>query len=189
MVYGSDAAPNQLTDRRLGRKLLVGAIGEIAPFRPVADGFEVDVDKGRDERPLIAKGDGLLDVGKEFELVLDELRSEQPSALKSPNILGTVEDLELPVSIEKHGITGVDPAVRTLDLRGRFRVLVIALESARTLEQNFAVLGAAQFHIFDGCPDRVGLHLSVLLNPQEHRALGHPVKLFQVDAQGAVERE
>src|SRR6516162_3216654 len=145
MVYGIDAALNQIIDRRIGCKLLVGAVGEIAPCRPVADGFEVNVDKGRHERPLIAKGDRFLDVGKEFELVLNELRCEQPAAIESPDILGTVEDLELPVSIKKSGITGVDPAIRAFGRRGRPRVLVIALESARTLEQNFAVLGDAQF--------------------------------------------
>ena len=105
------------------------------------------------------------------------------------DIPGAVEDLELPVGVEEPGIAGMDPAVRALRGGGRLGVLVIALERARALEQHLAVLGDADFDAVDRRADGVGLHRAILLDAQEHRALGHAVELLQIDPERAVEGE
>src|SRR5262250_2817266 len=109
--------------------------------------------------------------------------------MQPPDILGAVEDLELPVRVEKPGISGVNPAVRALCRGGRLRVLVVTLEGARALEQHFAVLGDADLDVPDWRADGVGPYRSVSLDAQEYRALGHAVQLLQIDPERAVEGE
>src|SRR5580704_18430277 len=83
----------------------------------------------------------------------------------------------------------MNPAVRALCRGRRLGVPVIALERARTLEQHLAILGDADFDALDGRAGGVGLYRPVPLDAKEHRALGHPVELLQIDPEGAVERK
>src|SRR6516162_8707524 len=83
----------------------------------------------------------------------------------------------------------MDPAVRPLRLGGRRWVLVIAVEGARAAEQYFPALRNTNIAVLDRRTDRVGFYQPVLLNTQKDGALGHPVKLLQVDPERSVEDE
>src|SRR6516164_2791199 len=189
MIHLLNTALHQIVDRIIGGELLIRSVGEVAPLRPVADGVEVDVDKGGDKRTSITECDCLFDVGEEFELVLDEFRGEQLTAFKPADIPGAVEDLELAVAVEEPGIAGVNPAVWPLCLDRRRGVLVIAVEGAGTAEQDLAVIGDMDLDILDWGADGVGFYRAVLLDAQKDRAFGHPVELLQIDTERAVEDE
>src|SRR5215472_884719 len=186
-IHLFNASLHQIVDRIVGSKLLVRAVSEVAPLRPIPDCLQVDVDKSGDKRSVIAECNRLLDVGEEFELVLDEFRSEQFAAVKPTDIPGAVEDLELAVTVEKPRIAGVDPTIRALCFGRCFRVLMIVLEGAGAAEQDLAVLCDTDLDVLDRGADGVRSCGSVLLDAQEDRAFGHSVELLQVDAQQAVE--
>ena len=81
----------------------------------------------------------------------------------------------------------MDPAVRALCRGGRLGVLVIALERARALEQDLAVLGNPDFDVLDRRAGGIRLYRPIPLDAQEYRALGHAIELLQVDPERAVE--
>src|SRR5690606_18148029 len=105
------------------------------------------------------------------------------------DILCPVDDLELAVGIEIAGVPRVIPAVSREGFSRRLGVLVVSLEQTRALDLNFTVFGDTDLDTRDGWPHRIGAHLAVGLNADEHRGFSGPVQLLEVDADGAVELE
>src|SRR5660397_238842 len=80
----------------------------------------IDVDHGRDERPIPAAEDhSLPHVRAELELVLHELRAELCAVVQGHDILDPVNDYELPILVKVDGVSGVHPSILT----GLLRVL------------------------------------------------------------------
>src|SRR6516165_6488522 len=95
----------------------------------------------------------------------------------------------MPVGVEEPGIASIHPAVRPLCLGRSLWISVITPKRSRAFEQYLAILGNADLDALDRWPNRVGLHIPVLLDAQENGAFGHPVELLQIDPEGAVEDE
>ncbi len=93
------------------------------------------------------------------------------------------------LGIQEAGIAGVVPAVRRQHFGSGLGILVVLLEQPGRAHQDLAVLGDLDLDPADGDAHRVGLGLIVGLQADEHRGFGGAVQLFEVDADGTVERE
>ena len=82
-----DALGDQLIYIGLCGQIGVAAVGDIAAFSPVADGFHVDADKRIASITAITKGNGFLDEGEELEFVFDVLRREHLALRHLANVL------------------------------------------------------------------------------------------------------
>src|SRR5690606_15522813 len=181
------AVADQVLHFGLARQVDIPGIGKPAPLGPVAHGFEIDVDEGTHLAAARPKSNRLFDVGEELELVLDVLGGEQAAVGELADILCPVDDLELAVGIEIAGVPRVIPAVSREGFSRGLGVLVVSLEQTRALDLNFTVFGDTDLDTRDGWPHRIGAHLAVGLNADEHRGFSGPVQLLEVDADGAVE--
>src|SRR3990172_3808292 len=188
-IHLLDAPADELVDRALRREVAVAGVCEVAPLGPVADRVEVDVDERAHHVALVPERDRLADVGKELELVLEVLRREQRAVLQLADVLRAVDDLQVAVRVQIPGVAGVEPAVVRLHLGSRFGVLVVRLEEPRRADQDLAGVGHLDLDALHRRADGVDLHLAIRLHAHEHRGLGGPVELLQVDPDRAVEHE
>src|SRR5215469_7335637 len=85
-VHLLDAVLDEGIGRIVGRKLLVARIGDTAPFGPIAERRQVDVDEGGNGVAVVAEGDGLLDEGEEFELVLDVFGGKERAVAQATHV-------------------------------------------------------------------------------------------------------
>ena len=182
-------ALHHVVDLRMGGQFLVGAIGDVVALRPVGHRCQVDVDEDRNEIAPVAKGNGLLDVGKELQLVFKIFRREQVSIGQPADILGAVDDLQMAFLVEEAGIAGMNPAVRGLGAAGGFIVLVVADEDAGRTVQNLATVGDLDLDPRRRLADRIGADFAVRLGGDVDAGLGLSVELFQVEPERAVEAE
>src|SRR5207302_7234307 len=97
-----------------------------------------------------------------------------------------VDDYQMPVGIDEAGVATPDPAVAERGPRGLV-VLVVARERTRRPEQHLAALGHPQLDARQGRPDGLELHLPAAVERGRRAALGHPVELLEVHAEGAEE--
>ena len=81
------------------------------------------------------------------------------------------------------------PAFRVQHFGGGFGVLVIALQKPRRAHQDFPRIAEFDFDTVAGHAHGIGPRLVVGLQADEHRRLGGPVELLQVDPDGPVEAE
>ncbi len=175
------------------RQIGVARVGKVAPLSPVAHGIEVDVDHHAHALAAIAQRHHFLDVREELELVLDVLGGKHGTvvgaALDAAHVFHAVDDLEVAVGVQETGVAGVVPAIGCQHLGGGGGVLVVLLEQASGLDQDFAVVGQLDLHAPDGHAHGVGAGLVVGLQADEHGRFGGAVELLEVDADGAVKSE
>ena len=93
------------------------------------------------------------------------------------------------VGIDVAGIAGMEPSLGILHLHRRLRILVVLLEEARRADQQLALRCELELDAGHRRADRVGLHLVVGLDADEHAGLGRAVELLEIDAEGTVEDE
>ena len=112
LVHLAHVRRHDARDVRMGRELLVGAVGDVVPLRPARHRHEVDVDEGADHVAPVAERHHLLDLGKELELVLDIFRRKERPVPEPPDILRPIEDLEVAGAVEEARVAGLAPSRR-----------------------------------------------------------------------------
>ncbi len=187
------AFAHQLVDLGFLRQVGVAGIRQVAPLGPVANRVKVDVDEHADLLAAIPIGHHFLDVREKLELVFDILGGKHGAvvgtALQAPHVFHAVDDLQVPVRVQKTGVAGVVPAVRRQHFGGGCRVLVVLLEQTGRPDQDLAVVGDLDLHAADRHAHGVGAGLVVGLQADKHGGFGRAIELFEVDADGAVEAE
>src|SRR5690606_29182358 len=149
-------------------KIRIAGVRQATTLRPVADGFQINIDESANLGAPIAKGDGLFDEGEELQLVLNVFGCEQTAVGQAPHVFRSVNNLQLTVAIQIAGITGVIPAVRRKGFDRSLRILVVLLEQAGAFDLNLAIFRDTDFHTRDGRPDSIGAHLAVELNTDKY---------------------
>src|SRR5690349_3291419 len=114
----------------------------------LVSGFGGDRDGiGNDERDYefapITNNHGVQDVGAGLERVFDGLRSDKFSSRGLQQIFFAVGDEEIVVLVHVADVAGPEPAVFAENFAGGLGVFVIAVHDARTLDEDFSVLGDA----------------------------------------------
>src|ERR1700730_8922840 len=183
----ADLVANQLPHLRVGAQILERGVADAAALRPLADGLGIDGDHRRDERPIMAEGDGFVDERTEFEFVLQELWREGRTVAELAHFLGAIDDDEVPARIDEAGIARPQPAVGGQRVRARLCLLVIALEHAGGADQHLAALVDPDADAGASPADRIGIGLGIRLQRSHAAQLGRAVDLLQVDAEGAEE--
>ena len=160
---------------------------------PVAHRVHVDVDHHAHPLALVAVSHRFLDVREELEFVFHVLGRKhgvvKRATFDAAHVFHAVDDLQVARSVDEASIAGVVPAVGGQHLGGGLGVLVVLLEQAGRLHQDFAVRCQFDLHPFTGHAHRVGARFVVGLQADEHRSLSRTVELLDVDADGAVEAE
>ena len=183
-------ALDHLVDLRMTGKFLIGGIGDVVAFSPVADGGQVDVDKGGTHAAISAENHRFEDVGEEFQLVFNVFGRKERPVRHLAHILGAVDDAQMPGAfLEEPGIPRGNPAIGILGRGGRLGVLVVFHEGAGGAVEDLAAVGDLHLHAGRGNADRVRPHLAIGLLGDEDRRLRLAVELLQIDAERAVEIE
>src|SRR5947207_1269836 len=129
-----------------------GQFGVGGELDPLVCGFGGDRggignDKRDDKLASVADDHGIEDVGAGLERVFDGLRSNEFSSGGFQQIFFAVGNEEIVVFVHVADVAGAEPAVFAKNFAGGFGVLVIAMHDARTLDEDFSILGNADLNI------------------------------------------
>ena len=187
------AVLDQLVDLWLLRQIGVTGVGQVAALGPVSHRIKVDVDHDADLLAAVAIGHHLFDVRKKLEFVLHVLGREHGAvvgaAKDAADVFDAVDDLQVAVCIQKAGVAGVVPTIRSKHLGRGLRVFEILLEQTGRLDQNLAVVSHFDLDTGNWHANRVGTGLVVGLQADKHSSLGGAVELLEVDTDRSVKGE
>src|SRR6202158_2888553 len=107
-------------------------------------------DDQRDNKfAFVAHDHGIQDVGAGLESVFDGLRRDKFSCRRLDQVFLAVGDEEIVVFVHASIIAGAKPAVFAENFAGGFGIFIVALHDARTLDEDFSILGGADLDVGD----------------------------------------
>src|SRR5579859_747649 len=161
----------------VGRKFQA-VLGELG-----GDSDRVGNDEGDDKFALITDNHGVQDIRAGFQGIFDGLRGDEFAGGGFEEILFAVGDEEVIVFVEIANVAGFKPAVVGKNFAGGFRRFEISLHDARTLGDNFAIVGDVQLNVGDWAAGTPGAVMRMVAG-EDGRGFRQAVALIDGNADG-----